>query len=472
MKTGAQYRQSLVDGRATFIDGERVVDPGKHPLFKTPVDNVAASYDHSYSTEPNAYNPLYMIPQSAEDLERRHEILGEAGMMGHITSTVLLAMITAAPELGDINPEYRRRIYDFMDYCRQDDARCAETITDAKGHRKLRPSQQDDPDFYVHVVDRNSDGVFITGAKMHITGASIVHELVVLPTKAMRPGEEQYAIACSVPVNAPGVTIINSTYAPRMPDARHYPVSSKVNMAEGFVVFDRAFVPYERVFLDGEVAKASILAHSLGLWERAGAMHAGEGADRMVGLAALLAEANGVANETHIRDRLSSMAIIATMARAGGEAAMANAVTNADGFVSPSSLYISATKYYMAELNAQLIDILHDIAGTMLVDCPTLADLDNELIGPLLEEALGAVDGFSAEERMRLFHYVRDITADTYGGWSAVTRSLAGGGQYAQRLVTLKHYDMDRARDLAARTVGLERGPRGKATKNAASAAD
>ena len=56
MKTGAQYRQSLLDGRATYIDGERVDDPGRHPLFKTPVDNVADSYDHAYSTEPNAFN--------------------------------------------------------------------------------------------------------------------------------------------------------------------------------------------------------------------------------------------------------------------------------------------------------------------------------------------------------------------------------------------------------------------------------
>lgn len=455
MKTSEEYRQSLRDGRATYLDGEHVHDPATHPILRTAVKNVADSYDRFYSTDPDAYNPLYMIPETAQDLDRRHEILGELGMVAHITSTVLLAMVSSAPQLGELNPEYRRRIFEFIDYCRKNDLRCAETITDAKGNRKLRPAQQDDPDFYVHMVERNDEGVFITGAKLHITGASLVHELVVLPTKAMRPGEEPYAVACAVPVNAPGVTIVDLSYAPRSEDVRHYPLSGPHNMSEGFVIFDRVFVPYERVFLDGEVSHAQVLAHSLGLWERAGAMHAAEGADRMVGLAALLAEANGIADQTHIRDRLSTMVLYATMVRAGGEAAIANATVNEDGSIAPSPLFISATKYYMAELQALVTDILHDIAGTMVVDCPTMADLDNEVVGPLIGEALGNVNGFTAEERMRLFHYLRDLTADTYGGWSAVTRSLAGGGQYAQRLVTLKHYDMNRAKEVARRSVGL-----------------
>jgi 4-hydroxybutyryl-CoA dehydratase / vinylacetyl-CoA-Delta-isomerase len=459
VKTGNQYRESLKDGRATYIDGQRVEDPSSHPLFKTTVDNVAESYDNYFSTEADASHPLYMVPQTAADLDRRHEVLTDSGMIAHITSTVLLAMVSAAPQLGELNPEYRKRMFDYIDYCRKNDLRCAETITDAKGDRKLRPGAQDDPDFYVHVVDRNEKGIFVTGAKLHITGASVVHELVVLPTKAMRPGEEQYAVAFAVPVNTPGVTVVNVTYAPRSEEQRHYPISGPHNMAEGFVVFDNVFVPNERVFLDGETSHAAVLAHSLGLWERAGVMHAAEGADRMVGLAALLAEANGIASQTHIRDRLSTMALYATMVRAGGEASIANATTNADGSISPSPLFVSATKYYMAELNAQVTDILHDIAGTMTVDCPTIADLENEVVGPLLEEALGTPDGsMSAAQRMRLFHYLRDLTADAYGGWSAVTRSLAGGGQYAQRLVTLKHYDLENAKQLARESVGIADG--------------
>jgi 4-hydroxybutyryl-CoA dehydratase/vinylacetyl-CoA-Delta-isomerase len=420
MLTGAQYKESLKDGRATYIDGDRVTDPANHPLLKTAVDVSARVYDSFYSADPGAFNPLYIIPRSLEEYRERGRKLaeGESDMALGTTSTIILALSTAAAELGHLKPEYRERIYNFIDYARKNDLRCAEVVTDSKGHRKKRPNQQSDPDFYVHAVDRNADGVYITGAKMHISAASIEHELVVLPTKAMRPGEEEYAIACSVPVNAPGVSIIDATYAPRGEDVRHYPISSKRNCPEGFVIFDHVFVPNERVFLDGEVSHATTLAHSLGLWERAaGIEHSGDAADRQVGMAALLAEANGVADEPHIRDKLATLVIWATMCRAGGEAAMVNARTNEDGNMSPSPLFVSALKYYRSEFTARVIDILHDIAGTLVVNAPTMADFDNPELRPALEESL-ATNGFTAEERLKLFHYLRDTTADAYGGCS------------------------------------------------------
>ena len=457
MMTGEQYRASLLDGRATYVDGERVTDPSTHPMIRTSVDVSAAVYDSHYSAAPGAFNPLYIVPQSLGEYQERGRKLaaGRQDMALGTTSTIILALSTAAATLGKLKPEYRSRIYNFIDYCRDADLRCAEVVTDSKGHRKKRPNQQSDPDFYVHVVDRNSSGVWITGCKMHISAASIEHELVILPTKGMRPGEEDYAIACSVPVNAPGVSIIDTSYAPRGEDVRHYPVSGKSSCPEGFVVFDHVYVPNDRIFLDGETSHAATLAHSLGLWERAaGVEHSGQEADRQVGMAALLADANGIADEPHIKDKLASLVIYATMCRAGGEAAMANATRNEDGNMSPSPLFISALKYYKSEFRARLMDILHDSGGTMIVNAPTVADFEHPDLRESLTTALAA-PGFTAEDRLRMFHYLRDTTADAYGGWSYVTGQLAGGGQHAQRLVTMRHYDMDRAKTLARRSMGI-----------------
>ena len=455
MLTGNQYRESLRDGRASFIEGEPVEDPANHPLLKVAVDACAAGYDKFYRTDPGAYSPMYIIPRNNEEMDERERLLAGAHEMTASTSgTSILALSSAAPDLAKARPEYRQRIYDFIDYVRQEDLRCAETVTDAKGNRRLRPGQQDDKDMYVHVVDRNGDGVFITGCKMHISAAAIEHELVLFPTKAMRPGEEEYAIACSVPANAQGVTLINTTYAPHGKDVRHFPVSSHINSPEGYIVFDRVFVPNNRVFLDGEVEYASTLAYSLGLWERSAGGGYGDRVDRIVGLAALAAEMAGVANETHIHEKLSTLMIFATMCRAGWDSAMAKATTNEDGNMMPSTLYVSATKYYHAELHDKMIDILHDIAGTLVVNAPTMADYDNPDLRPGLD-ALFSTPGFSTEDRLKLYHFIRDTTADSYGGWSSVTGKQAGGGQYAQRLVTLRNFDLERAKDLARRTVGI-----------------
>jgi 4-hydroxybutyryl-CoA dehydratase/vinylacetyl-CoA-Delta-isomerase len=131
---------------------------------------------------------------------------------------------------------------------------------------------------------------------------------------------------------------------------------------------------------------------------------------------------------------------------------------NADGTLSPASLYVSASKFYNAELHGKMVDILHDIAGEMLVEAPTMADFDSDEIGADVREHLAGESGWSASDRLKLLHYVRDLTADTFGGWIAVTESLAGGGQYAQRLVTLRHYDLNMAKSLARKAAGLSTG--------------
>jgi 4-hydroxybutyryl-CoA dehydratase/vinylacetyl-CoA-Delta-isomerase len=455
MMTGEQYRASLRDGRRCYIDGELIEDPGEHPLLRTAVTSVAGTYDRFYDPAPDAFHPMYTIPRTREDMDARVAALGQSDITAG-TTAACMALVDVAPELGKLRPEYRDRIYAFFEWCKEQDVRCSEAITDAKGHRRKRPSQQDDPDAYVRVVDRQSDGIVIRGAKLHITGAPLVHEQVVLPTKSMKPGEEDYAVACSVPTNAEGLHIVNTTNAPRGEDVRHFPISSRTNMPEGLLVFDDVFVPHDRVFLDGETSHAASLAHALGLWERSNAVaYSGSSADRLVGLASLLAEMNGAADRTDIRDRLSEMAIFATMCRAGWEAAMANARTNEDGTLSPASLYVSASKFYNAELHGRMVDILHDIAGALLVEAPTMADHDSDEIGPDVRDHLAGEGGWTASERLKLLHYVRDLTADTYGGWIAVTESLAGGGQYAQRLVTLRHYDLTHAKELARKAVGL-----------------
>ena len=130
----------------------------------------------------------------------------------------------------------------------------------------------------------------------------------------MKDGEGDYSIACIVPVNAPGVKIVNTTYAPRHEDVRSFPVSSKDHYPEGFVIFDDVFVPDESIFLDGQFPYAAVFAHSLGLWERLGGLSSmADEADQLVGFAQLIAEANGLAHIGHIKEKISEMILHATL---------------------------------------------------------------------------------------------------------------------------------------------------------------
>ncbi len=456
MLTGSQYKKSLYDGRAIFFEGERIDDIPRHPILGQSVDQIAAGYDRWYSPEAGALNPLMSIPHSAEELRARIKQQHGADILSLVTYQSVMTLTTAGARIGAKLPKYRERIQRYVEQAQKNDIRITECITDAKGNRSLPPGKQEDPDAYTHIVDRRGDDIVIRGAKLHITAAALGHELMVIPTKAMHAGEEAYAVACMVPVNSPGVKIVNTTYAPRHADVRDFPFSSHNHMPEGFVIFDDVVVPRERVFLDGEVDDAAVFAHSLGLWERLGGLHdLAETADQLVGFAQLIAEANGLARESHVREKISEMIIHATLVRSALEAAIANCEISADGSAFPNELYTNAGKYHGAANYSLMVRHLHDIGGGSILTAPSVSDLESEATGALVRKYMSTGKGVDGEYRVRLFHAIRDLTADAFGGWRAVTNVQAGGGLYAQRIVTRRHYDLDGAKKKALEAAGL-----------------
>ena len=303
----------------------------------------------------------------------------------------------------------------------------------------------------MRVVARRDDGIVIRGAKLHISAASMGHELMTIPTKAMKPGEEDYSVACMVPVNAPGVRIINTTYAPRHEDTRDFPISSRHHTPEGFVIFDDVFVPSDRVFLDGSQPElAAVFAHSLGLWERLGGLAAmASSYDRLVGFAQLISEANGLEKVGHIKEKISEMMINATLVRSTLEAAIENSSVTSDGAAFPNELYTNVGKYHGAANYSMMVRHLHDIAGGSILTAPGMADLENEKTGHLIRKYMSTMQSVDGLYRTRLFHAIRDYTADALGGWHAVTNIQAGGGLYAQRIVSRAQYDMEAAKRAA-----------------------
>jgi 4-hydroxybutyryl-CoA dehydratase/vinylacetyl-CoA-Delta-isomerase len=176
-------------------------------------------------------------------------------------------------------------------------------------------------------------------------------------------------------------------------------------------------------------------------------------ADVLVGLAQLIAEANGLAGVAHIKEKISEMIIHATLIRSSLEAAISNCKVDTAGAVFPDELFTNAGKYYGAANYSLMVRHLHDIAGGSVLTAPSIADLENPDVGPLLLKYMKTMDGVDGEWRVRLFHTIRDTTSDAYGGWKSVLNIQAGGGLYAQRIVTRKHYDLDGAKESARRFV-------------------
>jgi len=126
------------------------------------------------------------------------------------------ALSVVTKEMDDrLGTEYHQRFLEYLRYWQEKDITGCCAQTDAKGHRKLRPHQQPDPDAYLRVVKKDAKGIVVRGAKRHITVGSYAEEIIVLPTRVMTPEEKDWAVAFAVPGDAPGLYLVNRASAPR-----------------------------------------------------------------------------------------------------------------------------------------------------------------------------------------------------------------------------------------------------------------
>jgi 4-hydroxybutyryl-CoA dehydratase/vinylacetyl-CoA-Delta-isomerase len=431
MLTAEDYRQSIRDGRASYLEGSRIDDPVTHPLLRVSVDWVASTYEQTCSADPGARNPIFDQPATPAELDEQMNFLIDADVTAASTAGCM-ALGIVAPRLAEADPAYRDRLERFLRRCRDDDLRVAAAVEDGG---ELR------------VVRRTADGIVLQGAKRHVLGAAVVHELCVVPAGEVPEGEADRAIACAVPVDSPGLKIISITTAPRAEDPRHFPISREKSIPDCTVLFDEVFVPWDRVFLDGEVAYSAALADALGTWERArAAATLADEAELIFGLAQTIVEMNGVPDATHIRDKLSKMAVWASMCRAGWTAALVHAATTETGTVVPADVHVYATMAYGRSLFNEMVSYLHDVSGALLLTCPTVADYENPETHAYMEKYLRTMDGVTGEDRMKVFHVIRDLTADHYGGWAKISNQMVGGGLHAQRMATLRTFPSEAAK--------------------------
>ncbi len=435
MISAEDYRSSLRDSRAVWLEGRRIDDVTAHPVLRMAVDWVASTYSR-FEGRPN---PMYRVPRTADELSEQMELLLTSDRTA-ATTAGSMALATVAEQLAAMDPAYGSRLRDFAASCRERDVRVAAAVEDT-----AKP---------VRILTSREDGIVIEGGKQHVVGAPVVHELLIVPARAVADDRGELAVACAVPVDSPGVRMIANTAAPRAEDDRSFPVSRSHAVVEAVVVFDEVFVPWARVFLAGQVEPSGTLAGTLSVWERARAVaDQADRAELIMGLAQTISDMNGITGVSHVRDKLSSIAVWAKMCRAGWEAALAHASVNAGGMVCPDDSYLYAAKAYGGHLYSEMTHRLHDVAGGLVITAPAVADLDNPDTRDYVRKYMRTMEGVSGEDRLRIFHVIRDLTADTYGGWDKVTNQVIGGGMHHQRMATLDAFDLQtvctRAREAA-----------------------
>jgi len=474
IRTIEQYKQSLRDGRRVYIGGEKVEDITKHRVLGVTCDTIGASYElaasedlevrnlliapHPATGEP--VNRFFITPRNTEDLANRtrmiHCLMENTGGLPFgkdIGTDCLNAVFVVAGKMGE--KQYQENAMNFLEHLRKNDLHTCGAVTCVKGDRGREPSKQKHPDYYLHVVDKQKDGIVVKGAKIHITSAPATNEIIVVPTRQMRENEGEYALSFAIPANTEGVTFICRNGRGPWTDHEFHADRPVRELTEAMIVFDNVFVPWDRVFMCGEWQYSMLLAYTFATFHRFTAIsYKIPDVEVMAGCAVAMARYNGLDKVAHIRDKLADIAAYVETLRALTKAAAQDPVMYGDIAV-PNPLIANMAKLHFAAKYHAFVELIQDIGGGIISTTPDKKDWENPDIHEYLEHYLGGSAQYSTLDRMKMIHETMRQVCSHESAFHEVTTVHAEGSMAAQKMMILAEAPLERYETMAKRAAGI-----------------
>lgn len=478
--TGDDYLESL---RGRDIDlyllGERVENPVDHPVIRPSMNALKVTYDLALEDPELAtaespligarVNRFLHLVESPRDLVMKNRMQRRLGQLtgtcfqrcaGLDTISVLHSITFEIDRMHGTH--YHDRYIDFIKLAQRNNIIIGAGMTDPKGDRSKRPSEQADPDLFMHVTRRTEQGLYVTGAKAHMTGGLNSHWICVMPTMNLGAADRDYAVVGLVPADAVGLTYI---YGRQSCDTRSLEPNdvdqgnAKYGGQETLVVFDNVFIPWEHVLMDGEYEFAQEMVARFTAYHRASYVCKTGLGDVLIGAAATVAEYNGVEHVSHVKDKLVEMTHLNETIFSSGIASSHEAKPLASGIYMNDAMLANVCKQNVTRFPYELSRLSQDIAGGLMVTLPSSADFHNEVAGPLLNKYLKGRADVPVEHRVRLLRLIENMTL----GRNAVgylTESMHGAGSpQAQRIQIHRAMQIERKKGYARDLAGVESTP-------------
>lgn len=473
LKTAQEYIESIREMKPrVYLFGELLENPVDHPIIRPSLNSVAMTYalaqDPKYkdlmtttsSLTGNTINRFCHLHQSTEDLVKKVKM---QRLMGQKTAScyqrcvgmdAFNSIFSTTFEMDEeYGTNYHERFKEYLKLVEENDWTVDGAMTDPKGDRGLSPSQQADPDMFVHIVEEREDGIVVRGAKAHQTGAANSHEHLIMPTMALKDEDKDYAVSFAVPTNAEGVILI---YGRQSCDTRKLEEGADIDVGnssfgghECLVVFDDVFVPHERVFMCREAKYAGMMVERFAGYHRQSyACKTGVG-DVLIGAAALAADYNGVPKASHIKDKLIEMTHLNETLWCSAIACSAEGTKMKAGNYMIDLLLANVNKQNVTRFPYEISRLAEDIAGGLMVTLPSEQDFRSPEIGKYVEKYFQGKVGTSTENRMRVLRLIENITLGTAAvGYR--TESMHGAGSpQAQRIMIARQSNLEAKKELA-----------------------
>ena len=479
MMTGAQYEESLRKMNfKVYLQGERVENPVDHPIIRPSMNSVKATYELAELPEyeelmtatshltGKKINRFCHLHQSTDDLVKKvkmQRLLGQktgACFQRCVGMDAINAVDSVTFEMDQkLGTTYHERFNKFLSRMQEEDWTVDGAMTDPKGDRGLAPHEQADPDLFVHVVEKRPDGIVVRGAKCHQTGALNSHWILIMPTISMGKEDADYAVSFVAPADAEGIFYI---YGRQSCDTRKLEGgdidvgNKKFGGHEALMVFDNLFIPWENVFMCGEVEFSGALVERFAGYHRQsyGGCKVGVG-DVLIGAAALAADYNGAAKASHLKDKLIEMIHLNETLYSSGIACSAEGSPTASGTYLIDLMLANVCKQNVTRFPYEIARLAEDIAGGLMVTMPSEKDLRNPEIGPVVEKYFKGIESVPTEYRMRILRLIENLTLGTAAvGYR--TESMHGAGSpQAQRIMISRQGNLEKKKELAKAIAGI-----------------
>jgi aromatic ring hydroxylase len=486
MRTKEQYLEGLRKMRRNlYLNGEKISrdDEIQMPAIET----MSVTFDYaadpkyedlctaiSHLTEQRI-NRFCHVHQNKEDLHKKQDmtrllcqVVGGCiqRCMGVDATNAFYNVTYEADKENHGATEYHKNFKKWLERFQREDLVGCCAQTDVKGDRMKRPSQQKDPDLYVRVIEKKSDGIVVRGSKVHISEASIADEILVVPTRTLLPEEKDWAVAFAVPADWEGVKQVVTVHNLR--SRKYFKRGFAPGYTDSYVIFDDCFVPWERVFLCGEAVQGGICALLFALFHR----HSYSGCkpamgDLMIGAVALAAEYNGITKAPHVRDKLAEIILITELGYAAGFTASelgkpelyipgVGSIPYGPGTYIPHSIYANVGRCLTGEAVYREAEILCDIAGGIPATFPYEGDFINPETKDLLYKYITRNPAIHPEDAAQLWRYIGDILCSSSGGIHLMGSYHGGGSPVMEAIAITTQYDIESRKKMVKRLAGIQ----------------
>ncbi|HLI13254.1 MAG TPA: 4-hydroxyphenylacetate 3-hydroxylase family protein [Alphaproteobacteria bacterium] len=476
LRTGQEYRESLRDGRAVWINGERVKDVTTHPAFKPIVDVRARFYDMAHeakyrelmsyvdeqSNEP--CNRALKLPKTQADWDdkRRYvdaqmkDVGGVVVRMGDETIGELWSLYDGKAVLDEIDSQFSKNVEHHILKALRADPFHVSANTDPKGDRSKRPQDQD-PDMLLHVVKETDQGIVVRGAKYE-TAAAYANQAFVKPTIANWGDDKlsDYAVGFIADMGWPGMKHICRTgFAGRAPIA-DYPIANRFDEVDTLIVFDNVLVPWENVLFYRHTRAASFIRATL---HRYSAFPFVQRilyiADMMIGAALFNVRQTGLDKQQAVREKLAELVCYREGINAHLTAAIAAAQPSPAGLLMPNQSLLFTGRVHACSKLPAMMHLARELCGGQICVTPDSAMFANPETKPWLDKYYSVNEAWGSEDRRKLLAFARDLLNSDYAGHRVTFELFAQSPPFAHLNAVYMNFDFDEPLAFVKKAAGL-----------------